>query len=255
MSNPDRKPASRQPVAAINLPQVGGRGPSQGPGQRRRQRSAWRPERIAWAAVWAVSVFVIVIHLLDSFSQPEQTQVAAGVRSNSPGSATVWAGGFSAELLATNPEALAASASYRLSSWPGREGAGHSGPAVLSLENAVPGATYTFAIRCRCAAGGGSTEDAPGEGHAGALFAPPSAGGPGTSVPDATLAPVGGPSRGALAFQLWGGAFSAPVSVGQSTDCDPAHESVRCASNSIVLTALARTLHLLIDPAPALQPD
>jgi hypothetical protein len=136
-------------------------------------------------------------------------------------------------------------------------------PFMLRIENAVPGSTYTFAIRYHCAHSGGNGYDFLSSydrdrGKAPALHRD----GPGTALSDAALTipydpsiPIddGGYDR---TFQLWGGSFaSSGAGPSPNGPCLPERGHRAEKMYTVALTAQTETVYLLWSGHLALAPD
>jgi hypothetical protein len=225
-----------------------------------------RADRVARRSLWAVSILVIVIYLLNSFARPESRAVTPKVESLSYDLVPTPA--LSVHLLETSLGDSRSAVRYVLAHWADTPGtwrfsdlsvqdlSDHEGEHVafmLRIENPVPGSTYTFGIRYDCAHSGGngydflSTYDRD-RGVAPALHED----GPGTAHPDAALPMPDYPitpfddSEVDRSFELWGGSF-----VGSSAGPSPASlclsEQGQKAEKvyTVALTAQAETVYLL----------
>jgi hypothetical protein len=233
---------------------------------RRGLRLVPRLDRLAWGGVWAVSVLVIVIHLLNSLAQPGSETVAPSVESFSRDSASTAA--LSVNLLEASPGDSTSVVRYALARWadttgswqfgplnvqdsgqPGEEGV----PFMLRIESAVPGTTYTFGISYDCAQSDGNRYDFLGSydrdyGVAPALHED----GPGAAHPDATLAmpddpriPLDDGEQGQT-FKLWGGSFASATAGPSPAGLCPTERGEQAEKMyTVALTAQAETMYLL----------
>ena len=262
-------PVRASPAAAVEgveRQDVGRRRLKVKPTDRRTLRLLPRAERVAWGSLWAVSILVIVIYLLNSFARPGSGTVAPSVESFSYDPVPTPA--LSVHLLETRPVDSTLGVRYALahyadapSTWqfsnPSIQDSGYDEgehvPFMLRVENAIPGSTYVFAIRYDCAHSGGNGYDfldgySRGRGAAPALHRD----GPGTVLPDAALAIPHDPSipiddgKYDRAFQLWGGSFASPAT-GPSSDspclAEGGPESEKMYT--VAIRAQAETVYLL----------
>lgn len=226
----------------------------------------WSLEGVVRGGLWTVSILVLVLYLVTSFSQRGLREAAPAVQSFSHDSVPTAA--LSASLLGTDPRGSSSLVRYTLAHWAGNPGTWQFGDLdlqnsgcgeeeavafMLRVENAVPAATYTFGIRydCACLDGGGyhflSTYDR-NRGVAPALHED----GPGTSVPDAALAVPDDPSipfdnaENDRTFKLWGGSFASPAAGPLPADlCRPEQGQKAEKMYTVALTAHEETMYLL----------
>lgn len=235
-----------------------------------------RPDRVARGSLWAVSILVIVIYLLNSFARSGSSTVAPSVQSLSHNPVPTPA--LSVHLMETSLGDSRSAVRYVLAHWADTPGtwrfsdlnlqdlSDHEGEHVafmLRIENPVPGSTYTFGIRYDCAHSGGngydflSTYDRD-RGVAPALHED----GPGTAHPDAALPMPDYPitpfddSEVDRSFELWGGSFASSAA-GPSPDSLCLAERGQKAETvyTVALTAHAETVYLLWSGHVASRPD
>ncbi|MFB3092914.1 MAG: hypothetical protein ACE1ZN_00730, partial [Dehalococcoidia bacterium] len=129
---------------------------------------------------------------------------------------------------------------------------GEGVPFMLRIENAVPGTTYTFGIRYDCVHRSANGYDFLSSydrdrGVTPALHED----GPGTSVPDATLAVPDDPSipydgdEDNRKFKLWGGSFANATGPSPDSLCAPERGQKAEKGYTVAFTALAETVYLL----------
>jgi len=235
-----------------------------------------RPDGVARGSLWAVSILLIVIYLLNSFAQPGLGTVAPSVESFSHDPVPTPA--LSVHLLETNPRGSVPAVPYALAYWVDTPGTwlfgdlsvqkssyreGEHVPFMLRIENAIPGSTYVFAIRYDCAHSGGDGYDfldgySRGRGAAPTLHRD----GPGTVLPDAALAIPHDPSipfddgENDRTFKLWGGSFASPAT-GPSPDspCLADGGDIARKTYTVAIRAQAETVYLLWSAHPASPVD
>ncbi len=225
-----------------------------------------RADRVAQGSLWAVSILVIVIYLLNSFAQPESGTVAPSVQSLSYDPVPTPA--LSVRLLETNPQGSISAVQYALARWADTPGTwrfsdlnvqkssyreGEYVPFMLRIESAVPGTTYAFGISYDCTHSGGNGFDFLSSydrdlGVAPALHEE----GPGTSVPDAALPVPDDPSipfddgESDRTFKLWGGSFaSSAAGPSPASLCLPERGQKAEKTYIVPVTAQAETVYLL----------
>jgi hypothetical protein len=223
-------------------------------------------ERVVWGTIWAVSILVIAVYLLTSFSQPGSRAVAPEVQS--PSYDPVPTPALSVHLLETSPGDSRSAVAYALAHWADTLGSwqfsglnvqhpgyheGEGVPFMLRIDNTVPGTTYTFGIGYDCADGGGNRYDFLGSydrdrGVVPALHKD----GPGTSVPDAALVVPDDPgiplddSEDDRTFKLWGGSFASSASGPVPTSLCLAEQGEKAEKvYTVALTAQEETVYLL----------
>jgi hypothetical protein len=235
-----------------------------------------RADSVARGSLWAVSILVIVIHLLNSFAQPGSRAAAPKVQSLSYDSVPIPA--LSVRLLETSLGDSRSPVRYALAHWadtPGtwrfsdlsvQDSGYHEGEHVafmLRIENAGPGTTYTFGIRYNCADQGANGYDFLSSydrdsGVAPALHEE----GPGTSVPDAALTMPDDRSipfddgEADRTFKLWGGSFARSIAGPSPAGlCLSGRGEKAEKVYTVGLTARAETVYLLWSGHPATSPD
>lgn len=225
-----------------------------------------RPDRVARGSLWAVSILVIALYLLNSFAQSGPRTVAPSVQSLADDPAPAPA--ISVHLLKTRPPDSMSAVRYALAHYADTPGSwrfsdlsiqnsgyyqGEHVPFMLRIENAVPGSTYTFAIRYHCAHSGGNGYDFLSSYDRDRGVAPAHhRDGPGTVFPDTTLAIPDDPSipfdngDDDRIFELWGGSFASSAA-GPSPDglCLPERGQKADKTYTVALTAQGETVYLL----------
>jgi hypothetical protein len=240
--------------------------PADASANRRSLRLRLRADRVAWVGIWALSVFLIMVYLVDSFSGQAASEVDSEVASFSPHPLRPPTAGAAGDLLAPNSGHSNPTAQYALAQWADSLGvwrsvdlypqnsAEHqeeSVPIMLRIENAVPGSSYALDIRYDCAHRGGY-DLLNSYGLGGSVTPALYADGPGTSIPDATLVLPDGLTSGldgaadGPIFKLWGGSFASTAPRPSAVDlCLPGQGSEAGKEYALALTAWSETVFLL----------
>ncbi len=216
---------------------------------RRGLKLLWRPDRVVRGGIWAVSLFVIAVSVLASFSRPGPTQVTTGAQSLSYDLSPIPTQAVPGVSVEAEPQDPSQAAQYTLAYWADALGAwlpvslypensshheDESVPFMLRIENAVLDSTYTFNIHHDCAyggsyydIGGGATPTRYDEG-------------PGSSIADSLLTTEDGN------FKLWGGSFTSGGARHSAIDlCLPHRGQKADEAYPVALTALSETVYLL----------
>jgi hypothetical protein len=240
--------------------------PADASADRRSLRLRLRADRVAWVGIWALSVFLIVVYLVDSFSGQAASEVDSEVESFSPHPLWPPTAGAAGDLLEPSSGHSSPTVQHSLAQWADSLGvwlsvdlypqnsAEHqeeSVPIMLRIENAVPGSIYALDIRYDCAHRGGY-DLLNSYGLGGSVTPALYTNGPGTSIPDATLVLPDALASGLdgaaddPTFKLWGGSFTSAAPRPSAVDiCLPGQGSEVGKEYALAFTAWSETVFLL----------